>query len=266
MLLEVLLKVVLNLTKTRLMPIQLSLDHESQCGFSPGKGTNDAGFVLQLVPKRRKEHSMETWILLLDLVKAFDRVPRTLLWLVMLKFGVPVKLVNILKALHKTVKVKFKVGEVEVILLSIIGVKQGDLLGPQLFIFHIAGIMQSWRAEHNKDYELCTFRTKMDDKVRGRLFDVGGKSARDCCEFQVSDSEYADDTGLVFCDRAAVEKMAPLVNHHFQRWGMEVHEKKPGDKKVKTLVLFCAAPSSTYDDPDTFDNADLSDIVLPSEM
>ena len=43
-----------------------------------------------------------------------------------------------------------------------------------------------------------------------------------------------------------------------------MHEKKPGDTKVKTLVLFCAAPSSTYADPDTYDNTDLSDIVLPS--
>jgi hypothetical protein len=33
---------------------------------------------------------------------------------------------------------------------------------------------------------------------------------------------------------------------------------------VKTLVLFCSAPPSTYIDPTTFDNADLSDIVLPS--
>jgi hypothetical protein len=39
--------------------------------------------------------------------------------------------------------------------------------------------------------------------------------------------------------------MTPFVNCHFQRWGMEVNEKKPGDKKVRTLVLFCAAPSST---------------------
>jgi hypothetical protein len=45
---------------------------------------------------------------------------------------------------------------------------------------------------------------------------------------------------------------------------MQVHEKKPGDTKVKTLVLFCAAPPSEYDDPATFDGADLSDIVLPS--
>ena len=264
MLLEVLLKVVKQLLKARLSPIQESLDHESQCGFRPNKGCTDANFVLRLVTKRRKEHGLETWVLLLDLVKAFDRVPRSLLWKVMLKFGVPAKLVSLLKALHRTVKVNFTVDEVREVMLSIIGVKQGDLLGPQLFIFHICAIMMSWRAEHNDDYEMCTFRTKMDAVVRSRSPVTGGKSGRNCTEFKVSDSEYADDTGLVFCDRESVARMAPVINDHFRRWGMEVHEKKPGDTKVKTLVLFCAAPSSTYTDPDTYDNTDLSDIVLPS--
>jgi len=83
-------------------------------------------------------------------------------------------------------------------------------------------------------------------------------------EFRVVDSEYADDTGLVFGDRAMAARMAPLVIAHFARWGMEVHEKKPADTKVKTLVLFCAAPPSTYQDPATFDGADLGDIKLPS--
>ena len=80
----------------------------------------------------------------------------------------------------------------------------------------------------------------------------------------MSDSEYADDTRLVFCDRESVVKMVPVINDHFRRWGMEVHEKKPGDTKVKTLVLFYAAPSPTYADPGTYDNTGLSDVVLPS--
>ena len=69
---------------------------------------------------------------------------------------------------------------------------------------------------------------------------------------------------LLFCDRPTVERMAPVVNAHFQRWGMDVHEKKPSDTKVKTIVLFCAAPPSVYDDPTTFDGADLSDFTLPN--
>jgi hypothetical protein len=68
----------------------------------------------------------------------------------MLKFGVPAKLVSLLKALYRTVKVNFTVDEVREVMLSIIGVKQGDLLGPKLVIFHICAIMMS-RVEHNDD-------------------------------------------------------------------------------------------------------------------
>jgi len=89
MLLEVLYKVIANIIKTRLTPIQESLEQESQCGFRPGRGCSDASFSLRMAIKKRREHGMETWVLLLDLVKAFDRVPRTLLWRVMRKFGVP---------------------------------------------------------------------------------------------------------------------------------------------------------------------------------
>ena len=45
----------------------------------------------------------------LDLVKAFDRVPRALLWKLLGKFGVPHKLIRLLKALHQDVVVKFEV-------------------------------------------------------------------------------------------------------------------------------------------------------------
>jgi len=273
MLLEVLYKVVANLLKNRLTPIQESLEQESQCGFRPNRGCTDASFSLGMAVKRRREHGMETWVLLLDLVKAFDRVPRSLLWKVLRRFGVPEKLVSLLKALHAKVNVKFAVEDVEVIIQSIIGVKQGDILGPQLFLFLICAIMQSWRtlAEHddNHKYALPVFRTKMDAVVGGRKWSTGGQgfTGKGCSEFRMSDSEYADDTGLVFCSREDVVRMAPKVNAHFARWGMEVHEKRPGDKKVKTARWCSSAPprprSTTTRKPSS-DGADLSDIVLPN--
>ena len=61
-------------------------------------------------------------MLFIDLVKAFDRVPRELLWDVLRKFGVPPKIVDLLIALHKSVIVKFEIDGVIASLLSIIGV------------------------------------------------------------------------------------------------------------------------------------------------
>ena len=79
MLLEVAYKIIANLLKKRLTPIEESLDHETQCGFRPGRGCTDAVFTVKTALKKSGEHGLETWVLFLDLVKAFDRVPLEML-------------------------------------------------------------------------------------------------------------------------------------------------------------------------------------------
>ena len=113
------------------------MDHEAQCGFRPGRGCADAVFAVKTALRKRREHGLETWVMFLDLVKAFDRVPRELLWKILEKFGVPEKLIFLLRSLHRNVVVKFSVCNIDHSLNSIIGVKQVDILGPVRFTFHI---------------------------------------------------------------------------------------------------------------------------------
>ena len=75
MMLEVAQKIVSNIVRQRLSTICEALDHESQCGFRPERGTSDATFALRLALKKRREHSQGSWVLFIDFVKAFDRVP-----------------------------------------------------------------------------------------------------------------------------------------------------------------------------------------------
>ena len=52
MMLEVGSKIVAIVLDVRLTPICESLDHETQCGFRPGRGTADASFTLKQVLRK----------------------------------------------------------------------------------------------------------------------------------------------------------------------------------------------------------------------
>lgn len=263
MMLEVAYKIVAIITADRCYWLsENQVDHENQVGFRPGRGCSDATFSVRAAIKKRSEHGLETWAFFLDLVKAFDRVPRAMLWAVIEKFGAPPKLIAVLKALHASVLVEFEVDGVSRTIESIIGVKQGDVLGPVLFVLYMAAVMISWRLKHTDKAKLCVFHSRDDAVMAGRASSSGRASE----EFVLQDSEYADDTGLFYCEREEVEASLPLVYDHFIAWGMEVHSGRV-DKASKSEVLFCAAHRATYLNYSTFTrlcgrSADLSPIQL----
>ena len=254
---EVFYKIIGNIILGRLKPIKEGpLDHEYQNGFRPFRGCFDSIFTVRQVIKKRREHGLPTWLLLIDLVKAFDRVPRELLWRTMEKQGVPPKLIHLLRVLHETVKVQFEVDGAAKVIDSIIGVKQGDLLGPELFTFFMEAVMKTWRCDPDTHYEPCLFRTAPDLQMTGRRINQSGE------DFVVPDSEYADDTAVIFQTREDVERMTPKLIHHFARWGMEVHVGSADNKTSKSEVLFCAAAPASYEDPGSYDGIDLSNIRM----
>ena len=143
MLLETFYKIIANVLHAKLLPIVESLDNESQCGFRPGRSCIDAIFTVKMALKKRAEHNQETYVLFLDLVKAFDRVPRVLLWQILDKSGVPRKIINLIRTLHTDVS--FEIGNSSRSFSNSIGVKQGDTLGPLLFLFFITAILKTWQ-------------------------------------------------------------------------------------------------------------------------
>ena len=215
MMLEAAYKVVAIITHSRLSPTMETLDHEPQCGFRAGRSCSDAIFTIKMALKKRSEHGLESWVLFIDLVKAFDRVPRELLWKILLKYGVPPKIVRLLICLHVDFDVQFDVDGVTQQIKCSVGVKQGDILGPMLFIFYIAAVMSSWRSIYGGS--LCIFRTRPDFVLTGRKHDACGE------EFALQDSEYADDTGIPFDSREDLETETPILINHFRRFGMEIH-------------------------------------------
>ena len=132
-------------------------------GFTPGRGTIDSTFATFLGLRKRKEHGLETWALFIDLVKAFDTVPRAALFAILRRFGLPDHFVNIVIRLHDRAMINIKIGEVDSEVASSIGVRQGSCEGPILFLFIMQAAMETLKLLVAKP----EFRTRAKGVVTG---------------------------------------------------------------------------------------------------
>ena len=56
------------------------MHHNMQFGFIPGRGTTDAIFILWQLEEKYLQKKKNIYSAYVDLDKAFDRVPRRILW------------------------------------------------------------------------------------------------------------------------------------------------------------------------------------------
>mgnify|MGYP000308658762 CR=1 FL=1 len=76
------------------------------------------------------------------LVKAFNSLNRERMWQILVKYGIPERLVNVIMKMYTDIEVSTSVGKAKATFLSTLGVKQGDNLPPVLFIFAIQAAVE----------------------------------------------------------------------------------------------------------------------------
>ena len=249
-------KIMSTILTLRLNKILETEGIEAQNGFSPGRGTTDGSFCVRTMLKKRREHGQETWAYFLDLVKAFDTVPRKALLKVLGKFGVPPKMVAMIDNMYSgcTVKLELDTGDPlrareDAIIKATAGVKQGDNLAPVLFLIYIQAVLEGLDdafAEAGEERSTPIFCTKNDHIICGRRWCHKTGTAR----FTASESLYADDAAFLCTSRASLEKSAVIIDRHFSKFGLQVHRGRDG-KKSKTECMFFPAPGKRYEDADT---------------
>ena len=91
-------------------------------------------FMAQQLVEKTIEHDDSLFVLLVDLQKAYDSIPRCSLWHVLEKIGVPPKMLNIIRSFHEGTLVEVRVRTSITPSIEVRnGLRQGCTLAPTLF-------------------------------------------------------------------------------------------------------------------------------------
>ena len=184
-----------------------------------------------------------------DLVKAFDSVPRESLFAMLSRLGVPDNLCKIIISFHSNFKVLIRAGEGEIEVESNVGVKQGDSLAPVLFSLYFQACMEV--LEQNWTFDKPSFHFKMDDTISGRKHNTTGFD-----KFDFYRSLYADDGAFLLTSRNDLDEAVPVIFNTLKAFGLTMHVGRNG-KPAKTEAVFY--PSAEKERrPDPADVADIS--------
>ena len=224
-LLDVASKVISVIIADRCQSVLKQYGMDEQNGFLHKKGCLDASFSLKLALQTRKEFGHDSWVVFVDLVKAFDTVNRDMLMKILARFGLPESLIDVIRCLYKPVRMTFKTGKTKYEFINVVGVKQGDNLAPVLFLFVMQAAMETlhsvWR-DHNISTPSFTWQPE-DDTGTDNSTLTSQHPNRPGTPFDFWRSLYADDGAFIYASRDEMIRGTSLLHTHFKRFGMLMH-------------------------------------------
>ena len=146
-LLDVVGKVVVRVLQERLQKLAEDQFPESQCGFRKGRGCTDMIFTVRQLVEKSWEHTTKTFFTFIDLRKAYDSVPREVLWVALKKLGVPDEVVKLIVSFHHRMQANIRLdGSVSEQFEVSNGLRQGCCMAPVLFNLFSCLVIERWRA------------------------------------------------------------------------------------------------------------------------
>ena len=96
--------------------------------------------------EKYSEKKKDLYFLFIDLEKAFDRVPRSVIWWALRKLSVPEWLVRTVQAMYADAKSAVRINSSYSAEFNVtVGVHQGSVLSPLLFIIVMEALSQEFR-------------------------------------------------------------------------------------------------------------------------
>lgn len=183
---------------------------KEQAGFRQGRSTIEQIFVLRNIVEQAIEWNSSLYVCFVDYEKAFDSVDRETLWKIMESYGIPPKLIRMVKAMYDgnqcaVVDVTGPTGWFDVKS----GVKQGCNMSGFLFLLVIDWIMR---------------RTLEGDNtgIRWKLWS------------KLNDLDFADDIALLSSTRQQIQQKVSSLSNNSKATGLRINSAKTKLLRINT--------------------------------
>lgn len=142
-LLDVVGKIVARVIQERLQQLAEEELPESQCGFRKGRRCTDMIFTVRQLVEKSWEHKAKSFLLFIDLKKAYDSVPRAAMWLALRKLGVPDQIIKLIQSFHESMEAQIRLdGELLKDITVENGLRQGCCMAPVLFNLYSCVVLE----------------------------------------------------------------------------------------------------------------------------
>ena len=185
---------------------------EEQAGFRRGRSTTEQLFTLRNIIEQCAEWNSPLYINFTDFEKAFDSVHRESIWKIMKSYGIPDKLIRMVKLLYeKTECSVLENGEESEWFEVRTGVKQGCVMSGFLFLITIDWIMKSTTSGTPAGIR-WNFTSKLEDL------------------------DFADDIALLSSKYRDLQSKTSSLKSNAERVGLKINANKTKVMRLNTKV------------------------------
>ena len=140
---------------------------DQQAGFRRNRSCADQIASLRIIVEQSLEWNSPLYINFIDYEKAFDSVDRETMWKLLRHYGVPKKIISLIQCTFQDMSCKTAhTGQLSESFEVKIGVRQGCLLSPFLFLLVIDWIMKTTTTGRSKRYTVDTLDTARRPRLR----------------------------------------------------------------------------------------------------
>ena len=199
---------------------------KEQCGFRSQRSTTDMMFVVRRLQELGWTSNTSLEICFIDLAKAYDSVDRVLLWEVFARFGVPARMIMVIRMLHDGMRARVQLddGDFPAWFNVCQGLRQGCLLSLLLFNIFFAAVIIVVLQKFAEDPLIVSDLVYLDDAPKGEDGRSRKEGTLEIVRRAVWRMLYADDAGVVSTSPRGLTRMMGVIVVACQEFGLTVSE------------------------------------------